>query len=302
MPAIGRPPATRLFAAVALVIALATAVGMAVLWPGDVGTKVGESLVADSERATVERVEELACPRSLRGGTCGKVTARLESGPDKGRTARFQLGGGGVDPDVDVGDEVRLVENVRPPGVEALPGQQYSLSDFERRRPMLFLALVFAVLVVLFARLRGVLSLAGLAISLAVVLVFMVPAILDGKSPLAVAVVGSLAVMLATITLAHGTGPKSLAAILGTAASLLLTVGLAVVFTELTHLTGLSSEEAAFRARPRPGSRSTGCCWRGSSSGRSACSTTSRSARPPRCSRCAAPTQPNASFSCSDAR
>jgi len=32
----------------------------------------------------------------------------------------------------------------------------------------------------------------------------------------------------------------------GTAASLLLTVGLAVIFTDLTHLTGLSSEEALF--------------------------------------------------------
>jgi uncharacterized membrane protein len=34
--------------------------------------------------------------------------------------------------------------------------------------------------------------------------------------------------------------------LLGTAVSLLLTAGLAVLVTELTHLTGLSSEEAAF--------------------------------------------------------
>ena len=58
------------------------------------------------------------------------------------------------------------------------------------------------------------------------------------------AVVGSLAVMIATITLAHGVGPKSLAALLGTAGALFLTVGLAVLFTDFTHLTGLASEEA----------------------------------------------------------
>ena len=63
------------------------------------------------------------------------------------------------------------------------------------------------------------------------VLLFVVPAIVDGEEPLVVAVVGSMAVMLATIALAHGTGPKSLAAMLGTAVSLLLTVGLAVLFT-----------------------------------------------------------------------
>jgi uncharacterized membrane protein len=59
-----------------------------------------------------------------------------------------------------------------------------------------------------------------------------------------VAIVGSLAIMLTTIALAHGLGPKSLAACLGTAASLLLTAGLAAFATDLTHLSGFSSEEA----------------------------------------------------------
>jgi uncharacterized membrane protein len=111
---------------------------------------------------------------------------------------------------------------------------------------MAVLALVFVAVVLLFARLRGALSLLGLGVSLAIVLVFVVPAILDGESPLAVAVVGSLAVALVTIPLAHGRGPKSLAAVLGTAASLLLTALLALVFTEAAHLTGFSSEEATF--------------------------------------------------------
>ena len=98
----------------------------------------------------------------------------------------------------------------------------------------------------IFARLRGALSLLGLGASLALVLVFVVPAILDGKSPLAVAIVGALAVALITIPLAHGRGPKTLAAVLGTAASLLLTALLALIFTKATHLTGFSNEEAAF--------------------------------------------------------
>jgi uncharacterized membrane protein len=109
---------------------------------------------------------------------------------------------------------------------------------------MLWLALAFAALVIAFGRLRGALSLVGLVISLAIVLVFIVPAIRDGEPPLAVAIVGSLAVMLATIALAHGLGVKSLTAMLGTGASLLLVALLALVFTNLTHLTGLSSEES----------------------------------------------------------
>jgi len=65
---------------------------------------------------------------------------------------------------------------------------------------------------------------------------------------LLVALVGSMAVMLVTISLAHGLGPKSIAAILGTSISLLLVGGLATLFTGLTNLTGFSSEEATLIA------------------------------------------------------
>ena len=133
-----------------------------------------------------------------------------------------------------------------PPGSEAVAGTGYTLQDFERRGPMLLLAGLFVFVVLVFARWRGALSLVGLAISLVIVLLFVVPAILDGKSALLVAVVGSMAVALTTIPLAHGVGAKSLAALLGTAVSLILTALLAVLFTDLTHLTGLSSEEAIF--------------------------------------------------------
>jgi uncharacterized membrane protein len=51
-------------------------------------------------------------------------------------------------------------------------------------------------------------------------------------------------VMLVTILLAHGRGPKAVAALLGTTASLLLTALLAVIFTEAARLTGLAGEEA----------------------------------------------------------
>jgi uncharacterized membrane protein len=236
----------RILTAVAAALAVATVVGLVVLWPGSVETQLAEGLAVDTQRAQVERVEERLCPNFTQQ-TCQLVTARLESGPDAGDEARLQLSASGFDPDLDPGDEIRVQKGAEPtPGTKPVAGSGYSFNDFERRRPMLILAAIFVAVVLLFARLRGALSLAGLAFSIAIVLLFVVPAILDGGSPLAVAVVGSLAVALITIPLAHGGGPKSLSALLGTAASLLLTAGLAVLFTELTHLTGLSSEEATF--------------------------------------------------------
>ncbi|MDQ3720420.1 MAG: YibE/F family protein [Actinomycetota bacterium] len=227
------------------VVAVATVVGLILLWPGEVESKIGEGIASKSEAAEIERVEEFACQG---GGAqrCRRAVARLQSGPETGRRAQLELGTGEMNPDLSVGDVVRVVRNAVPPGAELPPGQRYNLTDFERRTPLLLLALLFAGLVVVFGRFRGALSLVGLALSLAIVGLFVVPAILEGESPLVVAAVGSFAVMLTTVTLAHGLGPKSLAAILGTAVSLLLTIALAVLFTELTHLTGLSSEEAAF--------------------------------------------------------
>lgn len=245
IPRIGQRSIIRVFAAIVAALALATVAGMAILWPGDVDTRVGEAIVADSDTATVLSVSERSCA-GLESDVCREVRIRLESGERRGAVKELLLDDGTIDPEVSVGDELRVVENIVPPGADPVPGREYSISDFDRQGPLLLLALIFAGVVVLFGRWRGAMSLIGLGLSLAVVLGFMVPAILEGESTLAVAIVGAVAVMLTTILLAHGAGPKSLAAIVGTAASLVVTVGLAVLFTDLTHLTGLASEEATF--------------------------------------------------------
>jgi uncharacterized membrane protein len=231
----------RALTAVAVTLAVATAAGIAILWPGD--TEVRNSLAVDTQKAEVVAVAETLCP-GFGDQRCQEVAAQLENG----KRIRLQLSAvTGLDPDLDPGDKIRVTEAPEPPaGQEATAGPAYAFYDFQRGRPILVLAIVFVAIVLLFARVRGALSLAGLGFSLALVLVFLVPAILDGKAPLAVAIVGSLAIALVTIPLAHGRGPKTLAAVLGTAASLLLTALLALVFTKATHLTGFSNEEAAF--------------------------------------------------------
>lgn len=105
---------------------------------------------------------------------------------------------------------------------------------------------LFAGLVIVTARFKGLRALIGLGASLVVIVFFIVPAILNGRSPMGVAVVGALAVMLVTIPITHGLGPKTIAACLGTASALLLTLFLADVFVEAAHLSGLASHEATF--------------------------------------------------------
>ena len=238
----------RLFLLALGLVVAATAIGLYELWPEDrsLPTPPGANPLR-TERAEVSAIREERCP--VPGAqACLRVTAELETGPDEGKEASFDV----VDParqvGLDVGDEVRLLRNPVPAGasVGGVQPDRYSLSDFERRMPLLWLAVAFAAVVVAAGRWKGVRALAGLGVSLLVVVGFVVPAILDGGSPEAVALVGALAIMFATIPLAHGFGPQTVAACLGTSMSLLLTLGLASLFTELAHLTGLASDEAIY--------------------------------------------------------
>lgn len=81
---------------------------------------------------------------------------------------------------------------------------------------------------------------------MAVIVFFIVPAILDGRSPTAVAFVGALAIMLITLPPAPGAGPKTIAASLGTAASLSLTLVLAYAGASLPVLLIFSLADTPF--------------------------------------------------------
>lgn len=230
---------------VLIALAAATLTGMVLLWPsGDSESIEVAGIAGETLAAEVTRVEELPCP-GVAQESCSQIDVTLDAPPAGApETGTIELGGSNFSPDIDVGDSVRVTANAAPEGGSAT----LSLVDFERRAPIVWLALAFAGLVLVFGRLRGGLSLIGLAGSLAIVLAFIVPAIAEGSEPVLVAIVGALAVMLVTIALAHGLGVKSAAAMLGTAASLIMVALLALIFTELAHLTGFSSEEATLLA------------------------------------------------------
>jgi uncharacterized membrane protein len=230
------------------VIAAATVIAMVELWPrGPEPTLPANATRVRTERAVVEGVERSPCPNAG-GRTCVRVKVKLKSGRDEGELTSFTLGEARGDPILKVGDDIRVFKNPVPENgvVAGVRIDPYGFSDYERRSPMFWLALGFAALVVATGRWRGLRALAGLAGSIGIVVWFVIPAILDGGDPLGVAIVGALAVMLVTIPLAHGLGAKALAACLGTTLSLLLTAGLASTFTDLAHLSGISSEETAF--------------------------------------------------------
>ena len=229
-----------------VLMVFATIFGVALLWPREELKVKGSFGPIHTVGGLAVRVEDVPCELSA-SGTCRVVHLKILDGEDSGRTVVLatvaQVGALAVSK----GDRIRVYKNTLPPNSETAGQREvYSFSDFDRRNPMLWLSISFVVLLLASGRLHGLRALLGLVASLVIVVKFIVPAILQGSSPLAVAVVGAFAVMLVMMPLSYGLGAKAMAAWLGTAVSLLVAAGLASAFARIAHLTGAASDESLY--------------------------------------------------------
>jgi uncharacterized membrane protein len=239
----GRRP----LAGAVVVLLLATLAGLVLLRPtgeADGAFPTAGERVQGTVTAASTAPCDSASPDAPEGGPrelCVDLTVRVDEGPDEGAEVR-QQGGDNATGRLAVGDRVVLAADPAATSVD----ERYQLTDTQRGTSLGVLAVAFAVAVVALGRLRGLLALAGLAVSSVVLVGWLVPALLDGRPPVLTATVGASAIMLAVLLLAHGPGVRTATAIVGTAASLLLTLTLAGLFVEASSLTGLTSEEATF--------------------------------------------------------
>jgi uncharacterized membrane protein len=228
------------------VLVVATLVGLAVLWPHGKLRQSAQFGPIRTVGAVAERVDTVPCKLSA-SQTCRVAHIRILDGARKGERTVLTTVAAVGSLDVSQGDRIRVYKNPRPISSGAGSGRDdFSFADFDRRGAMLWLSIGFVVLLLATGPFHGLRALLGLLASLLIVVKFIVPAILHGSSPLAVAIVGAFAVMLVMMPLSYGLGAKSLAAWLGTAVSLLLAAGLAYAFAHVAHLSGASSDESVY--------------------------------------------------------
>lgn len=120
----------------------------------------------------------------------------------------------------------------------------YSVFDYDRRGSLAMLSVFFLVLVVVFARKRGLTSVIGMLVSLAVLVCFVVPSIVSGSDPLVVSLIGCVLIAAFSLFLAHGFNKRTAVAFAGT----LLTLGCVAALAQLAvvgaALSGIGSEES----------------------------------------------------------
>lgn len=232
------PPGTgRVLALVLVPAALAALIAMVLLWPGEQRATADQGLAQDLARGTVTLVQPGDCGTGPTA--CPQAEVRITDGPGEGRTVSVPAPAGVGAPTLGAGDKVVMVY-----GPDAPPGSQYQVIDFQRGRPLLLLGLLFVVVVLVAARLKGLAALGGLVVSFGVLIWFVLPAILDGASPLLVAVVGAAVIMFAVLYLTHGVTVWTSVAVLGTLGALVLTGVLGLLFTNAAQFTGLAGEDA----------------------------------------------------------
>lgn len=171
------------------------------------------------------------------------IHVRIESGSEKGNEInilgdqeidtingkKISVGGTIVVSRTTIGDEVR-----------------WQVIDHYRIPQLGWVFVLFFVLVFSFTRKRGVLSLVGLGVSIAIIWWGVIPLILAGNNALAVSLGGAIAIAVISLYLAHGLRMRTTVSVVSTVVTLCVSVGVGSLFIWMSRLTGVGSEDAFF--------------------------------------------------------
>ena len=171
------------------------------------------------------------------------LRVRILSGDEQGQEITID-GVGGININGGHGFAVgdKIVVNKTTVNGEA----QYYVQDIYRVPALLWLSAIFLLVVLVFSRFRGLMSIVGLGVTVIVILKFIAPQIMAGKNPLEIVLVGASVITLASLYLAHGFNKRTSIAVLSTLLTLGLAVGIAYGFVHFSRLFGNGSEESVY--------------------------------------------------------
>lgn len=218
--------------AIVLPLALLTIAGLAMLWPR------GETLVG-SVPLNADGIEYVTGPVTSIGDTdeLGQTPVTMDI---DGVEVPVHVPQDVVENGLNIGDNIKAIFSAA--GIDG--GTPYIFTDFERGMPLIILVACYVIAVGLVARGKGLAALVGLSASLAVVALFMLPALMEGNNPLLVVLIGAGAMMFSSIYLAHGISIRTTTAVLGTFGGLIITGIAAWLSVGANNLTGTITDDA----------------------------------------------------------
>lgn len=222
--------ARRILLAFVVPLLLATIVGVALLWPRGETPVGSQPNPMEGPGFTTAQITELT------GEVGTEALAQLHDGTD--RIVPVQIPPEIINAGMEPGDEIKVFFTTGAMG----SGSPYVFVDFVRDVPLLLLTALYVLVVVLVARIRGLMAIVGLLASLAVVVLFLVPALMSGAPALLTTLVGASTMMFFAVYLAHGISIRTTTALLGTFIGLAVTTLLSWWSTNAARLSGATSD------------------------------------------------------------
>ena len=242
---------TRITISAIIISIIAVLLGAFLLRPNGNFTKISGGLdaISGSEYVSGEVLEitdqdcqgyEIgADPSQVSGGNCDVLRVLITSGDKKGSEGLVEFDYANAGVDLKTGTKMQLL---RIPETE-FPEDTYLYMDLNRSNLLIWIAIVFAIVTIIIGRWRGIGAIVGLILTFIVLLYFMFPALLEGKDPLAVAVVAASGIVLILLYTAHGLSIKTSVAVLGTLFGIALTATISFLVVGVGNFSGISSDD-----------------------------------------------------------
>lgn len=191
---------------------------------GTVSSIIEEGMITLGEVTQPYQIVEVSVSE---GKHAGEIF-RIEYGTRQIRTDAYPLG---------VGDQILITVSSMPDG-----SLSAHFTDYFRGRSLLILFITFIVFSILVSGWKGVRSIIGIGLSLAVIILIILPGIQQGRDPLLTSIFGSFFFVSYSLYIIYGWNVKTHAAVLGSLLSLTITGLLAYFFVAQTNLTGYGDE------------------------------------------------------------
>lgn len=122
----------------------------------------------------------------------------------------------------------------------------YSIVDYVREPGLFILIALFVVMVIVLGKGKGLKALFALGLSFFIIIGFLVPQILHGGDPVFISTIAALLITLSSLYITHGFKPYTHIGSVSILLSLIVTVILSIIFTEITKLSGTSDEQVVY--------------------------------------------------------
>lgn len=172
------------------------------------------------------------------------IKAQIRSGNKKGEIIEFKNDGiTSLDKfkKINAGDKIILVKIVDDQGED-----KYFFQDYDRILPLLLILLLFIVAIIYFGRKRGLGAILGLSFSIFILIIYIIPQIIGGASPIRITLIGSFLIASGSLFLSHGFNRRTAITWLSTITTLTIAIGISTLFIDFASLFGQGSEEAFY--------------------------------------------------------